>query len=133
MDPFEIEPNLLDDICILFLRQLVTYKEKFNTQSVHQIIEWNQALQPSFNLLKSILNAYFAKDNLQPLRKAVINIPHLIVNLQENKCPKNFIRAFLAIVKNNLEILKNDLDWNNLRNSWRGLNPELVEYYFDTF
>jgi hypothetical protein len=57
----------------------------------------------------------------------------VITKLQEFKCPKIIIRAYLAVIKANRTLLKDFYSKKELVANWAYINVDLLEYYCSTF
>lgn len=56
-------------------------------------------------------------------------IEWMVIALQERKCPKAFIRALLAVVKNNKDKIHKNLNVEMIASKWTSINADILEYF----
>lgn len=57
-------------------------------------------LDPSFGMVRNQIKKYFEEDNKQNAVSACRDVFGTLKLLSEFKCPRNFMRAYLANIKN---------------------------------
>ena len=107
----------------------IVQEKNISEQVIKELVDWIKDLDPSFGLLKSILNQYFEGDMWDTLVGVAQKIQWILVQLQDRKCPKAFIRALLAVIKNNIDKIGKNVSVEMVASKWQSINPEILEYY----
>lgn len=80
---------------------IVLQPERFTKDTVQLIIDWNDSLDPSLNIVKAQFNKFISNpQNALALSSNVLNTLKAMTDL---KCPRNFIRGYLATIKSILD------------------------------